>query len=176
MKNLLILLISILFIGCKENTRKSEIKISKNTIELRNKYPFNKAEKIEVISYPTRHNWDKNFSFSGDNIVKNGKLNLDSKYFKQRKVITNEEARFFFEPLIYSKCKQIEMAACYNPRHLFLFYDKNGKIFEFFEICLECLQSKSSEKFPKVDICGKYYNIYEDNFRKIGIKYLRDEK
>jgi hypothetical protein len=180
MKNLLIFLILILFFGCKDSQNKNQNIIkSENKIDthnLVNIYPFNKAEKIEVISYPARHIWDKNFSFSGENIVKNGKLNLDSKYFKQRKTITNEQARFFFAPLIYIKCKKTEMAACYNPRDLFLFYDKNGKIFEFFEICFECLQAKSSEKFPKVNICAENILENENNLRKLGIDYISEEK
>ena len=180
MKKILILLILILFFGCKDNQNKNQNIIkSENKIDTQNLvniYPFNKAEKIEVISYPVRNSWDKNFSFSAKNIVSNKKLIIDSSYFKERIVISKQQAEIFFKPLIFDKCKEEVGVACYDPRHLFLFYNKEGKIFEYYEICFDCLRAYSTGKFPATNICYGSEEMYKNNLRKIGIKYFGDEK
>ena len=168
MKNLFILIITVLFLGCKEKTETPK--------SLENIYPFNKAKKIEVISYPVRSSWDTNFNFSRKNIISKGKLVIDSSYFKDRIVITKQQTEMFFKPLILNKCKEEVDVACYDPRHLFLFYDKTGKIFEFYEICFDCLRAYSTGKFPATNICYGSEEMYKNNLRKIGIKYFRDEK
>lgn len=62
------------------------------------------------------------------------------------------------------------MTKCYNPRHLVLFYDKEGKIFEYFEACLECGGSHSG--FDHNEVCMERTGDLKKIFTKSGIKYF----
>ena len=62
--------------------------------------------------------------------------------------------------------------ACYNPRNALLFYDKNGNIFDYLEICFECHESKSMSDRIKVGTeCTQKYELLRRYFSSLGINY-----
>jgi len=66
----------------------------------------------------------------------------------------------------------MSMDMCYNPRNAILFKDKNGKVFEFIEICFECKRVReSSEKISLGQMCDQKLDMIKDIFKKAGIEY-----
>jgi hypothetical protein len=61
---------------------------------------------------------------------------------------------------------------CYNPKNAILFLDRNGKVFEYVEICFECQKTKeSSEKILLGQMCDEKMNMLKQFFKKIGIEF-----
>ena len=64
------------------------------------------------------------------------------------------------------------MSFCYNPRNAILFLDKNGKVFEYIEICFECNETKeSSEKVSLGQMCDEKMGMLKDFFKIVGLEY-----
>ena len=62
--------------------------------------------------------------------------------------------------------------ACYEPRYAILFIDKEGKAFEFIEICFECQKTvNSSDKIYFGEVCNEKFNLLKKLFLNAGINY-----
>jgi hypothetical protein len=129
-------------------------------------YPFSKASKIEVVSYPGRMNWDD----IDEEIVKDGVLTINDK-IKERKVFTKAQTDSLFNFLFIDECPVFNSKSkCFDPRHAILFYDKKGKVIGHIEICLECGTSQQSFSFNA--ICDERTKQLADIFKQAGIKYF----
>ena len=62
---------------------------------------------------------------------------------------------------VYGKNEKMPPAACYDPHHLFLFYDGEGKIINVVELCFSCTNVNSSPPMPEA-------NWYRHDFRKLA--------
>jgi hypothetical protein len=61
---------------------------------------------------------------------------------------------------------------CYNPRNAIIFLDKNGKPFEYIEICFECKRTEeSSTRISIGQPCDQKMDMLKDFFSKAGIEY-----
>jgi hypothetical protein len=62
--------------------------------------------------------------------------------------------------------------SCFNPRNAILFYDKNGDLIEYIDICFECL--KHTNSYEKLDNqsywCEQKYWRLQKLFEKVGVK------
>ena len=129
-------------------------------------YPFSKASKIEVISYPDRMNWGN----VDEEIVKDGFLVINDK-IKERQVLTKSETDSLFNFLFIDDCPVFSsQAKCFAPRHAILFYDKTDKVIGYIEVCLECGTSEQSFSFNA--ICSERTKKLADIFKQAGIKYF----
>ncbi len=133
-----------------------------------NVYPFSKAVKMEVISYTSgRESWEEGYR----EYIYNGEIAFSDSKIKERVWLNEEQADDLYEFLFEDECPFYgSMAKCYDPRHIVLFYDKEGKIFDYFEVCLECGGSKAGFEHNKV--CMQRTGDLHEIFADAGIKYF----
>lgn len=66
--------------------------------------------------------------------------------------------------------------SCYSPRNALVFYDKDGNVFDYLEICFECKHFES--KNGKISIghfCNQKYDLLRQFFIDLGIQYGTDK-
>ncbi|HCQ12728.1 hypothetical protein [Flavobacterium sp.] len=135
---------------------------------------FEKTKRIEILAYIDRNQWDEedNSNYSKLNYIKNGNLEINKKYLKNRIILNEEQIEILKKRL--SKC-EIENwgAKCYNPRHAILFYDKNDKIYGYIEMCFDCNGSESSENFKAFSGCALGL---KETLKEFGITYFNEGK
>jgi hypothetical protein len=63
---------------------------------------------------------------------------------------------------------------CYNPHHVFVFYD-NGKAIDYLELCVGCEKYKTHIKFD-LDFCPEKWCMLYHYFNSVGLdhKFLED--
>jgi hypothetical protein len=129
-----------------------------NVGELRNKYPFSKADSVVIQS----------FENSGDS----------AHHIKERIVLNRMQTDsltsilFNFQPL-YPDYEKVRM--CYTPHHIINFC-KAGKNISFIELCFICNRYKS-------DPSSEYWGVFCDNkyhqlkafFKAAGITYFPEK-
>ena len=130
--------------------------------------------KVELLSYPDRMIWDtisykKEKSFYKE-LVDNGKLTFDTTMVKES-LILNQSQLNELSILLQETCYIPEsVAACYMPRHLILFRDKNNRIIAYNEFCFDCVGSRNSKNLDNYQsFC---MNNMAELFKKSGIKYF----
>ena len=145
------------------------------------KYPFSKAAKIVAVSYE----WALEDSidapkrpdtvFISDLHIKHGRLNYSS--LKEIKQLDAKEINQLTN-IIYNTDYKKDMNSispgheCFSPRNALLFYNKNGKIFDYIEICFECEMYQSlSEKLHIGTLCNQKFDMIKQFFIDAGIKY-----
>jgi Fe-S cluster biosynthesis and repair protein YggX len=166
---------------CKESKRFNE----KQRLSF---YPFNLAKRIEFVSYVSNAFEETEKDDSTHINPKRDKINfiLNSKYRKSKINSTvsfpNFEERFIGDSLIINQLthiffnlenkKSICTNSCYNPRNTILFYDKNGDLIEYIDICFECLKhTKSYEKLDEQSYwCEQQYWRLQKLFEEVGLK------
>ncbi|AXG74749.1 hypothetical protein DVK85_11115 [Flavobacterium arcticum] len=133
-------------------------------------YPFSQADKIEVISYPDRMSWDKE---PGSKIFVNEALRFDEKNIKERVILNEELVEKLYSFLFIEECSLLsETTRCYMPRHAILFYDLDGDLYNYIEVCLEC--AKSEANFQHNKICPEKAKNLKKIFKEAGIKYFSE--
>jgi hypothetical protein len=157
------------------------------------RYPFSKAVKIIAVSYPTSYPKAdiqiddpirisdsllkiRNDTLSKEGLhVKNGELNYAS--IKEIKVLNKAQINKLTN-IIYNtnyKVKDFnvyEKGECFDPRNAIVFFDKDGKVFDYLEICFECLNTESkSNKITVGTLCTQKYEILRKYLISLGIKY-----
>jgi hypothetical protein len=61
---------------------------------------------------------------------------------------------------------------CYDPHNAILFYDNQGKMFAFIEVCFECRKTgESSEEISLGDMCDQKIDMIKQFFKNMGIEY-----
>ena len=145
--------------------------------ERNKKYPFNKAIRIELISFR-----DTSAQFFTPLPVKKGRLE-DSKV-PDRKVLdtsgVNELTDILFNigrtPVPNLKFQTTVYTKCYEPRNGILFINSQGRVFEYIEICFGCQGNRfSSKRIKRWDDCEQKYDILRRFFADQGIKFGTDE-
>jgi len=152
------------------------------------RYPFSKAVKILAVSYPLQEMYEPIYDVAGKNImpyidtlksglhITDGILNPSSlvETIALNKLQISRLTNIIFNATY--KCPGIDVtdfgAQCFNPRNALIFYDKNGKVFDYLVICFECLRAES----PKGDItvgtlCNQKYDLLKKFFIDAGINY-----
>jgi hypothetical protein len=61
---------------------------------------------------------------------------------------------------------------CYQPRNALVFYDKNGIVYDFLEICFECERYRSLlDKISIGSNCNQKFDLLKQFFIDIGIQF-----
>ncbi|MBV8390864.1 MAG: hypothetical protein JO080_13760 [Mucilaginibacter sp.] len=157
------------------------------------RYPFSKAVKIIAVSYPTNypkadielddpnHINDSLLKMRIDTLskeglhVKNGDLNYSS--IREIKILNKTQINKLTD-IIYNTDYKVkvfnvtERGMCFDPRNALVFFDKDGKVFDYLEICFECLNAESkSDKITVGTLCTQKYEILRKYLISLGIKY-----
>ncbi|HEY8928788.1 MAG TPA: hypothetical protein VIM55_06340 [Mucilaginibacter sp.] len=145
------------------------------------KYPFSGAVKIAAVSYSGPMSVDFNPKdkkkpwLHKGLIVVNGKLNRST--IKEYVVLNTSRRNNLTNIIFNTTYRKIndnasEEGGCFDPRNAFLFYDKNGRIFDYIQVCFECHSFRSlSGKLDIGTICNQKYDLLSKFLVDAGIKY-----
>ena len=140
------------FAGCKSGKDKPACIYRKTDKTISTTYPFDKSDRIGIVSYESRNEAD-------NELIKNDSFRVAG--IGERIVLNKVQIDTLFSLLYdYQRNKNrgsVSQADCYNPRHAVVFYKAN-KAIAFWEICLECGGQRQStntdfEKFCDENIC-----------------------
>ncbi len=136
-----------------------------STIPSDEKYPFNIADKIELVSHISP--WEEP-EIKGDSIF------VDSFMIRniQERVILNQIQTDSLNTILYNYTSNLEFHgyACYAPRHSIIFYKDNLPI-AYIDICLSCYRMKMSEKIAIAYFCLEKKCMLQNYFKSLGLKY-----
>jgi hypothetical protein len=144
-------------------------------------YPFNLTTEVRLVSF--KDNIDTingQIEYGRDSLPRMNDTICYSKLYEIKKLTFAEVDRltdiFYNYGIPYhrpsGKFHIGSMIQCYNPRNAILFMNKDGKAFEFIEICFECERTKeSSEKISLGQMCDQKLEMIKDIFKKAGIEY-----
>jgi hypothetical protein len=66
-------------------------------------------------------------------------------------------------------------AACYEPRHLIVCFDKSNKVYGYLELCIECGTYDSSKNMEGIlNFSMQKGEEFETLFKEFGIKHFTD--
>jgi hypothetical protein len=102
-----------------------------------------------------------------------GKDSIDTQLITERQVLKEKEMANLMDTLFMFGKRGLTYSsmACYEPRNGILFYDTDGKICGFFEICFACDGLEWNYGFPGVRKCDEYMDILYAYFKTKKIKY-----
>lgn len=123
-------------------------------------YPFNKAKRIEVLS----------FEESVDTYPISKNEIRDSIILSYQQI--NKLTTIFYN---YSYPREIVAMKCYMPRHKIIFYNSHNQPFAYIEFCLECKQVRHSEKIDLGAFCPEKWEMLRSFFQNIGVSYGLEE-
>lgn len=139
-------------------------------------YPFSKSEYIEVISYGNRMDWDTINGMSKDyyeySILDKGRIKDFEKNSIEKVRLNKPQEEELYEILYNTNCFSPEVAACYEPRHSFIFYNKDQKRYAAIEVCLKCLGSRETKGVKKIEFCEEKITKLKTFLESIGIKHF----
>lgn len=135
-------------------------------------YPFNKAEKIEIISYDFTSEDVEN----PDNYkIADGRLAIAPQKIIETVRLSESQVAEVFNVLYTDSCNEQLSADCYNPAHRLVFYDKNNKVFAYIELCLSCIDYRlSANVAPPEGFCRAKADSLERLFKSAGIKHYTE--
>jgi len=181
-----LLMFSIIFFSCRETSVKKNQALnkvqtqksdqydpgetsciySKTAKKLTDTYPFDQADKIEIVSYPVRSD-----AYSNDKLIVDSSFVV--KGIKDRIVLTTQQSDSLFSILFDYKTKRegsvVPDADCYNPRHSIIFYHRTKPI-AFLEVCLECGGTRHSKDTNFGVFCDDKMCMLQKFFKSIGVK------
>lgn len=132
-----------------------------------NTYPFDKSDKIEIVSYNTRRD-----IFSSRDLIDNGKFAVDD--IQQRMTLGKNQRDSIFSILFNLRPSPTGIdtlqADCYYPRHSIVFYEKTRAI-AFFEVCLECGGTRQSSGVYFGQMCPEKLCILQKFFKSNGADF-----
>jgi hypothetical protein len=154
------------------------------------KYPFFKASGIVAVSYHAEepepntyiNNDGKRVSLDSAWVrplaglhIKNGKI--DTKTLTEFAALNKQQINALTN-IIYNTDYRIKdeiagfsQGACFEPRNALIFLDRNGKAFDYIEICFECHNAKSlSQQIGIGTLCNQKYDLLKKYFISLGIK------
>ena len=140
---------------------------------------FLEADKVEVWSYQNRENWHREIDVEREGMkqleIVKGQLNIDKNFIKERIVLTVKQIKDLESVLYDDKvCEYVSIAACYQPRHLIVFYDSEEKVLNALEICLSCIRIEPINNFNYPDLCEQKMDKLEKLFKSFGINYYNE--
>jgi hypothetical protein len=171
------------------------------TLEERNAlFPFNKAKKVVLVSFPCiTHLCFYNNSIDSAmvefNAIKRLDFNLGEDHettylIKEEVIISQHEVNklsnllvnYIFKEEPNRKIDLYAESLCYSPRNALLFYDGNDTLICCYEICFECGHGviwPDPDKLYNADIvnnCGGAYRLLKQIFSENGITYGINEQ
>jgi hypothetical protein len=138
-------------------------------------YPFNKAEKIQLLSY------DIQPGFNGpDGAIKNKLPILHDticySLLKETTALSKSDIDSLTDILFnvgYKGAIHIDSEnMCFVPRNAIIFIDSAGNAFAYVEICFHCSRYESSnDNIQLGEFCNQKFNLLKSFFIKQGIKF-----
>ena len=153
---------------------------SKMIPEYGSTFPFSIANEAKIISYPNRLMWDTTKTdssvFINDGVIAKGEIRLPKAKIRDQIQLNQGDLKELFKILYKESCAGDEMtAACYDPRHAIVFYDKNKKAIGAIEVCFECLNSEVSAGIPNIVFCFDRIGKLQAFMKIRGVKYFGDD-
>lgn len=139
-------------------------------------YPFNLATQIQLVSFKAGVDTSQfqdmkdldSLPRLNDTVCYSQLTELKSITFSQVDKLTDILYNYGYGGTIHIG----SISLCYFPRNAILFLDKNGKVFEYIEICFECNKTKeSSNKISLGQMCDEKMAMLKDFFKTVGIEY-----
>lgn len=161
MRYLVLLFMPIFFFSCKSEKDESFELFAKE------------VTKVKIWSYPARGLWDVEDGKERQGIkILNNKVQLDTTKIIDYIELNDNQKNKLFTLLKDDICGYSGThAACYIPRHLILFYDKNEKLIGFYEFCIECGGSVESERLKNIPVfCIEKGIEMEKLLKSFGLK------
>ena len=136
-------------------------------------YPFNKATQVKLVSFGVVPGKDGTFKqYSA--LPKNNDT-IAFKEFDQTLTLNLAQIDTLSD-ILFNECERwtisvYNRAACYFPRNAILFFNSNGEVFEYIEICFACTQvDYSSPAVTEAELCDYMYLELERFFMRQGLK------
>ncbi len=132
-----------------------------------NTHPFDKSDKVELVSYGTRRD-----SYRNDELIRSGKFTVPE---IQQRVRLNKTQRDSLFSILF-KLKKIRkgnvesIADCYNPRHSIVFY-QGGQAIAFLEVCFECNGTRQTKELYLGEFCDEKWCILQQFFKVNGADF-----
>jgi hypothetical protein len=153
------------FMEPEEDFRNASCIFAKTEKTRRSTAPFDKADYIELVSYPARLE-------DSDTLIKDGKFMV--KEIKERIRLNKKQTDSLFSILHDHRMKikgaPVAYPACYAPRHAILFY-KDKKPFAFLEICFSCGGTRQTRGIDFGEFCLEKLLLLHQFFITSGIKF-----
>ena len=137
---------------------------------------FSKVNKIEIVSYPSRTNWEESDRLKTSELhLILEKSSFKGKYIKDRILLSEEQKNKLIDVFKNINLGIATQAACYEPRHLIVCFDKENKVYGYFELCIECGTYDSSKNMEGIlNFSMKKGAEFEMLFKEFGIKHFTD--
>jgi len=140
------------------------------------RYPFSKAAKILAVSFK--------YGMPNDSTAKEYDygLNVADSVLDQRSLIEIKQLSTAQINSLTNIMYNINTRSgkgypdpgysCFAPRNALVFIDRNGKIFDYLEVCFECdqMRSQSDKIYFKKD-CLQLMDVFKQFFIDVGIQY-----
>jgi len=126
------LLLSFAFLGC--GSRQAS-KLANGPIEVdAEQRSMASLLKLRVVAFRFALPDDENFSLIQDGEFDGGSL---SKLKKKEAELTENQVETLVEA-VFGSHKETSSAACYDPHHIFLFFNDSDKLIQVVEVCFSC--------------------------------------
>ena len=137
---------------------------------------FSKVNKVEIVSYPSRTNWEESDRLKTSELhLILEKSSFKEKYIKDRILLSEEQENKLIDVFRNINLGIATQAACYEPRHLIVCFDKENKVYGYFELCIECGTYDSSKNMEGIlNFSMEKGAEFEMLFKEFGIKYFTD--
>ena len=150
-------------------------------------YPFSKAVKILVVSYPLQYDDQPIHDDAGKRLnpyidtiksglhIKNGILN-DTSLIEKKQLTSfqiNKLSNLIYNISYRKRNRLISPGAkCFDPRNAIIFFNKKGEIFDYVQICFGCNNYQSFSENINLSIdCNQKFDLLKRFFIDTGIKY-----
>lgn len=145
-----------------------------NLMERLNFYPFNKASKIQLVSYDKKDDTNKVRMEVGNELpIANDTICYSQ--LDEIKTLSNSEIDSLTDILYNVGFKgpvhTFSLTMCFIPRNAILFIDSSGKMFDYVEICFQCQRNEaSSDKIELGEFCNEKYDLLKKFFTSSGLE------
>lgn len=156
-KSILIFALLCTVLSCKKQDEKVEKVQSTEFLK--------EFDKIRLVSYNTKRDV---YSSDYELKIENDTIKIPNVKFIDNVVLKKDESDKIFQILLSSP-EIGTLADCYNPRHVFLFYEKN-KMVDFFEFCAECGGSRASKNIKINSFCTEQGRELIKVFKEMKLK------
>ncbi|BCY29112.1 hypothetical protein [Flavobacterium okayamense] len=171
-------------ISCKENSVKNQnnyhIQINEDiperivTDEMLNEIEhfFKDVSNVEIYAYFNRTHWKHEDSedFRTFKNFKNGKVFIEEVYIRNKITLSIEQINKLKDSF-KEGYRDGATLACYNPRHLIVFYDNKNDIKGYIEVCFECSNLDYSEN--TASFANSIFHM-KSLLKEFGITYFEE--
>ena len=141
-------------------------------------YPFNKSSKVQLVifsvSEPINEDWSKIVCLEIPK--KNGVV--DTLQLENRKTLNSMQIEKVYEAMNFkgTDCSEnvYRKKECNESGYGILFYNSKGEVFEYIELCFNCMQFTVSSKNVNLGLmCYDKYSQFEKLFNENGLQVIR---